>query len=141
MRYKTRSPEETKRVATEFARTLRGGDVVRLEGELGAGKTVFVQGMCEALGTETYAHSPTFTLVNIYRVSSGSISRIVHMDFYRVPTESERRSLGLEDLLGQSDTIACIEWPSEELPVPLNARIRTVRLRRLDSDQREIVIE
>lgn len=101
------SPEQTKRIAADLAATLRGGEVIALEGELGAGKTTFVQGLCEALGVTGPVTSPTFAIMNVH---AGKF-RVTHLDLYRLKSAREIAALGLEEFLGQPDTVTLIEWP------------------------------
>ncbi len=101
------SPEQTKQIAAEFVATLRGGEVVALDGELGAGKTTFAQGLCEALGVTGPVTSPTFAIMNVYH---GKF-RVVHLDLYRLKSAREIAALGLEEYLGAPDTVTLIEWP------------------------------
>ncbi len=84
-----------------MARTLKGDEVICLEGELGAGKTTFVKGLAQALGIEEgyQVRSPTFTLANVYPTSRGNL---IHIDLYRV------RDLELEEFLGEG--IVAVEW-------------------------------
>jgi tRNA threonylcarbamoyladenosine biosynthesis protein TsaE len=116
--------EGTERVAAELARSLRGGEVIALEGELGAGKTAFARGLCAALGAEGQVTSPTFAIMNVYgtrrTASNEAIGgataprrafRIVHLDLYRLTSAREVAALGLEEYLGAPDTITLIEWP------------------------------
>ncbi len=84
----TTSVEETKALAAEFANTLVGGDVVFLRGDLGAGKTTFVQGLMEAFGYKEPVRSPTFSLVNIHPVDRGEIQQVAHIDLYRLKIPS-----------------------------------------------------
>lgn len=105
------SPEQTKQIAAEFARTLKGGEVVLLEGDLGAGKTTFVQGLVGVFSHDREVRSPTFTIVNIYPVSHDRIKAIVHADLYRIKDASELPALGLEEWLGRKDTVVLVEWP------------------------------
>ncbi len=110
MEYRSHTPEDTKRIATEFAKRLTGGDVVFLHGDLGSGKTTFVQGLAHALGYEGPVRSPTFTIVNVYPIGHDRIKRIVHVDLYRLKDESELTPLTLEEYLDDS-TLLLIEWP------------------------------
>lgn len=101
----SRSPEETRKIASRFAQSLGPGDVVALEGELGSGKTTFIQGLARGLGITNVVNSPTFKLVSEYR---GQVT-FYHLDFYRVKSPRELGNLGLEHyLLG--DGIAAVEW-------------------------------
>lgn len=111
MQHTSHSPDETKKIAADFAKKLRGGEIITLEGELGAGKTTFVQGLADALGAEGPVRSPSFTIMNLYRIPSGPIREIVHLDCYRLKHPEEIRNLGLEDWLGKKDTVVLIEWP------------------------------
>jgi tRNA threonylcarbamoyladenosine biosynthesis protein TsaE len=107
----THSIEETKALAKEFAGSLQGGEVIALEGELGAGKTAFVQGLAEGLGVEGPVTSPTFSIMNLHGAKGGSVEQLVHLDLYRLESEAQLDELGLEEWLGQSGVVAAIEWP------------------------------
>ncbi len=102
----TSGPEETHLLARDFAKQLEPGDVVCFYGDLGAGKTTFIRGICAELGVTDYITSPTFTLINEY---NGELP-IYHFDFYRLTTPAELADLGLEEYF-YSDGICCIEWP------------------------------
>lgn len=122
----THSSEETKRVAADLAKTLHGGEVIALEGELGTGKTTFAQGLCEALGVTDTVTSPTFAIMNVYQ---GRL-RVVHLDLYRLKSTREIAMLGLEEFLGAPDTVTLIEWPGVvegvEWKPNVNIRLATV---------------
>ena len=117
MKYESFSSEQTKKIASDFAKTLKGGEVVLLEGDLGSGKTTFVQGLAEALGVEEPVRSPTFTIMNLYKIKHDQIKQIAHFDFYRLEQEADLEDLGLEEWLGRDDTVVLIEWPKGEFPV------------------------
>ena len=102
----TDSPHETGKLAGRVARKLRPGSVLALHGDLGSGKTCFVQGLAEALGVDEIVNSPTFTIINEYQ---GRI-RLYHVDLYRIKSAAEAEALGLDDVLGGEGIIA-IEWP------------------------------
>jgi tRNA threonylcarbamoyladenosine biosynthesis protein TsaE len=110
-RYQTETPEETEALGAELAAALRPGDVVLVEGELGAGKTTFVRGACRALGVAGAVTSPTFTIGQRY---AGRVP-ISHLDLYRVATLSDEDPELLADYLGE-DRVAFIEWPGREEP-------------------------
>lgn len=88
---------------------LRAGDVVLLEGEFGAGKTVLSQGVAEGLGVRDYVTSPSFTLINEYRLPGPGGTRLFHVDLYRLENPTEVRDLGLLDLAG-GDGVVLVEW-------------------------------
>jgi tRNA threonylcarbamoyladenosine biosynthesis protein TsaE len=99
------SPEETQDAGERLGRGLGPGAVVALTGELGAGKTCFIQGLVRGLGVTTLATSPTFVLVNQYR---GRVP-VYHVDAYRTESLTELIDLGLLELMG-GDGVTVIEW-------------------------------
>ncbi len=99
------SPAETRALAAALAATLRPGAVLALHGDLGSGKTCFVQGLARALGVRQAVTSPTFVLVQIY---DGPLP-LVHVDLYRLHGLDDLASLGLDDLL-ETRGIVVIEW-------------------------------
>lgn len=100
-------PPATRQVAAELAAELRPGDVVLLEGDLGAGKTTFVQGLASALGVTAPVTSPTFTLVNVYPTQKAF--PLVHVDVYRLERLSEVVDLALGELIDDGAVVA-VEW-------------------------------
>lgn len=108
------SAEATRELGFRMGRELKGGDVVALEGPLGAGKTVFVQGLAGALGITEAVSSPTFTIISEYR---GSMT-LYHMDLYRLNTPEEFAFLGVEEII-EGDGVTVVEWgekAGDELP-------------------------
>ena len=103
----SRSPEQTRRIGMRLGGVLEPGDLVCLQGELGAGKTTLVQGMAQGWGSLDAVSSPTFVLVNEYRRSDGS--RLFHMDAYRLESGAEARELDIDWMLAQGALV--IEWP------------------------------
>ena len=128
------SEEDTQRVARDLAQTMRGGDVLLLSGDLGAGKTTFVRGLAEGLGlAPDVVSSPTFALVHEYH---GGRLALYHADLYRLDA-SATEDLGLEEL-GVRDGILVIEWPdrlTHELP-----GARTVTIDMVDEYTRRITV-
>lgn len=104
----TESPAETKKLAANLARKLGAGSVLALHGDLGSGKTCFVQGLADALDIREIVNSPTFIIINEYQ---GCCS-LYHIDLYRVKSVAEAEALGLENIL-EGDGIAAIEWPEK----------------------------
>ena len=135
------SQEETKQIASEFAKTLEGGEVILLDGDLGSGKTTFVQGLTQHFGFTDPVRSPTFTIMNIYEVEHSTIKRIVHMDFYRLKDPHELHPLGLEEWLGMSDTVVLIEWPREEMVIDPKWKMVHIRFDQLGEQERSIKIK
>lgn len=103
----TRSADGTRAVAAALVPFLREGDVVLLSGELGAGKTVFVQGLANAAGVDEPVTSPTFTLLHGYATTIGL--ELLHADVYRLETTAEVADLGLAELV-EDGAFALVEW-------------------------------
>jgi tRNA threonylcarbamoyladenosine biosynthesis protein TsaE len=131
----TRTPGETEAVGEGLGRTLAPGAVVALIGELGAGKTCFVQGLVRGLGVATRATSPTFVLINEYR---GRVS-VHHVDAYRIDTLTELLDLGLPELFG-GEAVTVIEW-ADKLQSLLPSDAIVVRITGLGDEPRAIFIE
>jgi tRNA threonylcarbamoyladenosine biosynthesis protein TsaE len=119
----SRSPEQTRRVGMRLGGLLQTGDVVCLQGELGAGKTTLVQGLGQGWGSLDAVSSPTFMLVNIYRRLDGR--RLFHLDTYRIESIPEGEELDLEDMQIQGPLV--VEWP-ERLKAILPADCLWVQL-------------
>jgi tRNA threonylcarbamoyladenosine biosynthesis protein TsaE len=128
----TRAPEETRDVGGALAELLAPGDVVSLTGDLGAGKTCFVQGAARALGVREPVASPTFVLVREYR---GDVP-VYHVDVYRLDRLQEVLDLGFEDLLDPSG-VMFIEW-GDAIEALLPESFLEVRLRASDEDRRRV---
>lgn len=134
----SRSVRDTERVAAELARTLRGGEVIALQGDLGAGKTQFTRGLVLGLGGDGRAvSSPTFVLLNVYDAPK---LKIFHLDAYRVRGAEDFDGIGFGELLEQPAGVVVVEWPErvEEL-LPATRRI-DVRITTLSPRARRIEI-
>lgn len=105
MKFYSNSPEETAEFAKSFASELKPGDVISLNGDLGAGKTAFVQGLAKGLGITEYLSSPTFTIVNCYE---GKMP-LYHFDVYRIADEEEMYEIGYDEYV-DGDGVCVIEW-------------------------------
>jgi len=101
----SKSQEDTQNIARKIASSFHPGDLIILDGELGAGKTHFVKGFTEADNSQDLVTSPTFSIANFYRTAEFDI---LHIDLYRISTISEFKDLGLTDYFDQS--IVLIEW-------------------------------
>ncbi|MDD3020872.1 MAG: tRNA (adenosine(37)-N6)-threonylcarbamoyltransferase complex ATPase subunit type 1 TsaE [Alphaproteobacteria bacterium] len=134
------SEDDTIRIATDFARNLTRGDVVLLDGDLGAGKSVFARAVIRSLvqDSELDVPSPTFTLVQTYDSKAGEI---YHFDLYRLKDPEEIFELGWEEALSG---IVLVEWP-ERLGGHLGGYVakksKSVRFMLREDGTREIMIE
>lgn len=112
----TATPEATEGAAARLARHVRRGDLLLLEGEMGAGKTTFVRGLARGLRVAGDVMSPTFQLVRVY----GGRLQLAHVDLYRLSDAAEVADLGLDELL--EDGAVVVEW-GERLPDPDAVRL------------------
>ncbi len=131
--YNSAGYDETTAIAAEFAKELKGGELILLEGDLGAGKTAFCSGMFSGLDCEGSCSSPTFSIVNIYE---GRL-RFAHLDLYRI-TERELEQTGIYELLDGGAVVA-VEWASNA-PVLLDEADYTVDINTTGEQTREIII-
>lgn len=104
------SPEQTQRLGVRLGELLRAGDLVCLEGALGAGKTCLAQGIGRGCGITEPLISPTFTFIHEYQRAQDSLA-LYHVDLYRIIEASEVLGLGLDDYLDDRSAIMVIEWP------------------------------
>jgi len=133
MDFFSRSPEQTRRVGKRLGGALQSGDVICLQGELGAGKTTFVQGIAQGWGSMNSVSSPTFILVNEYQRADHS--QLFHMDAYRLDSTPEAEELDLDSMLVEG--VLIIEWP-ERMNGLVPAERLWVKLEHVDDEEREM---
>ncbi len=126
----SKSREQTLAFAAEYAKGLRAGDVVLLDGDMGAGKTVFTKGVAVGLGIEEEVTSPTYAYMNDYD------GRLFHYDCYRIESVEQAERLGLADYFDMGG-ICLIEWAQNIAPL-LPPRVKKVTIKKLSEDEREI---
>lgn len=138
MIYKSNSPKETENIAKAFAKKLEKGDVLCLSGDLGTGKTAFVQGLAKGLGITDYINSPTFTIVNCYE---GRLP-VYHFDVYRIADVEEMYEIGYEEYV-YGDGVSVIEWPEMIAEILPEKRYDIKIVKNLDIHEnfREITVE
>jgi len=107
-----KTEKETQAFAQKLAKSLKGGEIIALEGDLGAGKTTLTQYLAKALGVKKNITSPTFILMKVYKVKSqkSKVNELVHADCYRLDDPQELFYLGIEEYLNKKDSIVVIEW-------------------------------
>ena len=114
------SPEETLRLGEQWGRECKPGWVIGLTGDLGAGKTHLVKGIARGLGIASRIASPTFTLVHEYQ--NGRLP-LYHIDLYRLDTEEQVITAGLEEYFSQADGVTVVEW-AERYPLKATRQAR-----------------
>lgn len=113
----TKSEADTREEGARFAKSLKGGEIVALYGDLGAGKTAWVKGMAEGLGIRERILSPTFVLLQCHSLKQSRIKnqelrikQLCHVDAYRLKSAQELIAIGIEEYFGQPETVTVIEW-------------------------------
>jgi tRNA threonylcarbamoyladenosine biosynthesis protein TsaE len=130
----TRSVEETFALGRRLAAELKAGDVVALDGELGAGKTVLVKAIAQAFGFERPVTSPTFTIIHEYDTQPP----LFHIDLYRLNSEAEAIQVGVEEYL-RGNGICLVEW-AERIAGLLSPRTFAVRIEVVSETGRRFTI-
>lgn len=136
-KFKTNTPEATIEIAAQLGKNLQAGDVILLDGDLGAGKTTFTKGLAQGLGIKRYIKSPTFTLIREYQ--EGRLP-LYHMDVYRLE-ETGASDLGLEEYF-DGDGVSVIEW-SQFIAGELPADYLVIHFNKVDQvdNDRNLVLE
>ena len=132
MDYITNSYLETVKLGEEYAKTLKGGDVVLLNGDLGAGKTAFTKGIAKGLGIEKEVLSPTYAYMNDYN------GVLYHYDCYRLSSGEDAEALGLTEYF-YAGGISVVEW-SENISDVLPKQVKRVEITKISENQRKITL-
>ena len=129
-KFYSKSREETYAFALEYAKTLKNGDTVLLDGDMGAGKTVFAKGVAKGLGIEEEVTSPTYAYMNDYD------GVLFHYDCYRIESVEQAERLGLGDYFDMGG-ICLVEWSQNIAPL-LPKTVKRVRITKVDENTRKI---
>ncbi len=136
-KFLSRSEAETEALGAALARELGSGGIVLLNGDLGAGKTVFSRGFARGLGITEPVSSPTYTIVQEYELPGGG--RLYHMDLYRIGDEHAALGFGVDEFLNEPGAVSLIEWPERIRGLLPDTAIR-VELAHRSENEREIRI-
>ncbi|MBS4538098.1 tRNA (adenosine(37)-N6)-threonylcarbamoyltransferase complex ATPase subunit type 1 TsaE [Clostridium sp. D2Q-11] len=131
----TNSLKETEKLGEKIGKSLKSGDVLCLDGDLGAGKTTLTQSIAKGLDVDDYVTSPTFTIVNEYE----GRFHVNHFDVYRIADVDEMYDIGYEEYV-YSDSVTIIEWASMIDEILPEDRVE-IKINKLQDDGREIKIE
>ena len=150
MQYLTNSEKQTFNLAEKLAKQLKGGEIIGLIGELGAGKTIFTKGLAAGLGIKKNITSPTFVLMKIYPITnyhrrSGipqrrdklQIANFVHIDAYRIKSAKDILAIGAEEYFKRPDTITVIEW-ADKIKKILPEETKFIKIEQLDKNKRRL---
>lgn len=149
----TNSIEETQKVAAEFAmqilrqkalpagrQTAKQAVVLALNGDLGAGKTTFLQGFAQGLGIAEVVNSPTFVIMKSFKLQASSFKNFYHFDCYRLETPEEILELGFKEIISSPENIVAIEWP-EKIAGILPERVISIHFEHAGENKRELTID
>lgn len=132
------SIEDINNIAKQILESFSNNFCFAFYAEMGSGKTTLVNALCRQLGVEDNISSPTFSIINEYKIPNSS-SRIFHMDWYRLKNEEDAFEAGVQDILQNSDDYIFIEWPEiAENLLPKN--VVKVSINFLSQNEREIII-
>ena len=136
--YLANSLQDTQKIAKEISNLVNNGDVILLNGEIGAGKTTFTKFLLEFLGVTSVVSSPTFTLLNEYN----GIYPVYHFDMYRITDESELYELGFEDYINSKNSpfvttgLTIVEWGENVKNIIPKEKI-IINIKKIDENSRE----
>ncbi len=138
--YTSNSPDETFEIAEKFGENLKGGEVILLEGDLGAGKTLFTKGILYALEYDIdEVTSPSFTLVNLYKCEDFNV---YHIDFWRLNENSDVAfAVGLDEILEEENAVVIIEWSERLQNFSFPQKVYRVKIEGDGDEPRKIEIQ
>lgn len=141
----TNTSQETFDLGFKYGHTLKGGEVLALQGNLGAGKTCFLQGLAKGMGIKDQVNSPTFNILKVYRIPGKIKAKIspqvfCHIDTYRLRDERDLISLGVEEFFNDLKTVTAIEW-AEKVKKIWPKKTVVIEFKQLSESQREIHIK
>ena len=135
--YIIKSPQKMEALGKKLARSMSGGDIILLTGELGAGKTVLCKGIAKGLNVKAQVVSPTFTIMNEYF----GAYKFCHFDAYRLENADEAAEAGLTDFFGAEDTVCAVEWWQNVKELFDGCRTIKIAINKIDDKKREVTVE
>lgn len=142
--FSTLSAKETQRIAKKFSYDLfhrlkksQGACVVGLKGDLGSGKTTFMQGFARSLGIKEKILSPTFVIIKKYKIQNSKFQELYHIDCYRIENEEDIRKLGWDNIVSDPKNLVFVEWP-ERIQKVLPKDIMVVSFETTKENERKI---
>lgn len=136
----TKSEKGTWEYGFKLADRLNGGEILALYGDLGAGKTKFLQGLAKGLGVKSRVNSPTFNILKLYKTTGNKeIKTFCHIDAYRLSSAKDLISLGTEEYFQDKATVTAIEW-AEKIEKILPPKTVKINIEHLAEEKRKIVV-
>ena len=137
----TKNENETFEYGLKLGQTLKGGEVLALYGNLGAGKTKLLQGLAQGLGVKGPVNSPTFNILKLYKIPGNKkIKFFCHIDAYRLSSENDLITLGVEEYFQNKETVTAIEWAEKINNIwPKNTII--IKIKSLSEEKRELTVK
>lgn len=142
-KFTTKSQQETFDLGLRFAAELKPGDVVALFGDLGAGKTEFIKGICSYFIVDELVNSPTFTIMNQYSGIWDDIEiPILHIDLYRIKKSNELKEIGFDEIIFSKDSIKLVEWADKAFGIlPPDSYSVNIKFKKNNETERVITID
>jgi len=142
MKLITKKESETIKLGEKFGKTLKGGEVVLLVGDLGAGKTTFVKGVAKSLGVTRVVNSPTFVLMKIYEIKNKEIKNLVHIDTYRGLDIGDLKNIGAVEYFKRKDCVSFVEWGEslEEYLKKEQINFKKIVIKNISENEREFIL-
>ncbi|MBI4035449.1 tRNA (adenosine(37)-N6)-threonylcarbamoyltransferase complex ATPase subunit type 1 TsaE [Candidatus Daviesbacteria bacterium] len=134
----THSEQQTRQFAKKMAKKFSSG-VIALTGELGAGKTIFVQGFAQGLGVKEKIISPTFVLIRQHKIPNTK-KILFHVDLYRLDIDQDIKQIGLSEILSDRENIILIEW-AEKIKNLLPKKTLFINIEKITKNQRKITLK
>jgi len=133
--------KETFDFAKNFAKQFKGGEIIELYGNLGAGKTIFTKGLAFGIGIREVVNSPTFVIMKIYKIKKKyyKIKNLVHIDAYRINSDEDVVDIGIKEYFNRDDTIIIIEW-AENIKKIISKKSIKIKIKIIDKNIRKIKI-
>ncbi len=142
----TKNFQETQKLGEDLAKDIlvsgikEFAQVLTLQGDLGAGKTTFLQGFAKGLGIEEIVNSPTFLIMKKFEILNSNFKFFYHLDLYRLENEHDLEFLNLQEIFTDSKNIIAIEWP-EKIKKLLPKKVIKITFKHLQENTREVVID
>lgn len=137
----TSSSQQTQNLAKNLLNNLKHKNILCFQGELGSGKTTFIQGLAKELKIKDNIISPTFVIFKKYKTNNDKIKTLYHFDLYRIQDPQEIIDLGFEEIFTCQNCLIAIEWPEKIKNLLPQNKIININLEYLDKNKRKITIQ